>query len=132
MFGYVTFNVKYYILSQIFYKKNRVCVYYLVFATCLWHNLFIWNPSTSCSKNCSRSARRGIERELQDQSQNALLCYRAWYAFATELGTLTDVREDGWFVRWGNIFKQNFFVQVDSLSIFKSYMPSQRYELTYQ
>ena len=24
MFGYVTFNVKYYILSQIFYKKNRV------------------------------------------------------------------------------------------------------------
>jgi hypothetical protein len=22
MFGYVTFNVKYYILSQIFYKKN--------------------------------------------------------------------------------------------------------------
>ena len=27
MFGYMTFNVKYYILSQIFYKKNRVNVY---------------------------------------------------------------------------------------------------------
>ena len=26
MFGYVTFNVKNYILSQIFYKKNRVMV----------------------------------------------------------------------------------------------------------
>ena len=25
MFGYMTFNMKYYILSQIFYKKNRVC-----------------------------------------------------------------------------------------------------------
>ena len=26
MFGYGTFNVKYYILSQIFYKKNRVII----------------------------------------------------------------------------------------------------------
>ena len=28
MFGYMTFNVKYSILSQIFYKKNRVRVYF--------------------------------------------------------------------------------------------------------
>ena len=107
MFGYLTFNVKYYILSQIFYKKNRVCVYYLVFATCLWHDLFIWNPSTSCSKNCSRSARRGIERELQDQSQNALLCYRAWYAFATELLSRTCVKTDG--LLDGETFLNKFF-----------------------
>ena len=26
MFGYVTFSVKYYILSRMFYKKNRVCM----------------------------------------------------------------------------------------------------------
>ena len=26
MFGYVTFNVKYYILSQIFYKKKSVII----------------------------------------------------------------------------------------------------------
>ena len=34
MFGYVTFNVKYYILSQIFYKKNRV---YVIFETSMSH-----------------------------------------------------------------------------------------------
>ena len=31
MFGYVTFNLKYYILSQIFYKKNRVSMYTTVY-----------------------------------------------------------------------------------------------------
>ena len=32
MFGYVTFDVKYYILSQIFYKRNRVN-----YAVAIWH-----------------------------------------------------------------------------------------------
>ena len=87
-------------------------VNYLVFATCLWHDLFIWNPLTSCSKNCSRSG-RGIERELQDQSQNALLCYRAWYAFATELLSRTCVKTDG--LLDGETFSNKFvFVQLDS------------------
>ena len=95
--------------------QNRIKLYtvnYLVFATCLRHDLFIWNPSTSCSKNCSRSE-RGIERELQDQSQNALLCYRAWYAFATELLSRTCVKTDG-LLDVETFLNKFVFVQVDS------------------
>ena len=37
MFGYVTFNMKYYILSQIFYKKNRMSeIKYELFMTNLY------------------------------------------------------------------------------------------------
>ena len=43
MFGYVTFNVKYYILSQIFYKKigwlfDKLSVHYLGELKLFWIN----------------------------------------------------------------------------------------------